>query len=135
VTLRDALSAELAAARRRRDSAVTTALRTTLAALDNAEAIPHPSAAPQDAPRDDPSPTVTSPHFPGALAGLGSGDAARRELTESEMHAIVAHERDDLLSHADRLTRLCRRDEADGARRAAATLTGLLVAPGAPPRP
>ncbi len=135
MTLRDALSAELAAARRRRDSAVTMALRTTLAALDNAEAVPHPSAAPADAGRDDPSPTVSSPHFPGALAGLGSGEVARRVLAESEVRAIVAHERDDLLSHADRLTRLCRRDEADGARRAAATLSGLLGAPSAPPQP
>lgn len=133
MTLRDALAAELAAARQRRDSAATTALRSTLSALANAEAVPHDASAGVSAGSDAVPQAVTSPHFPGARAGLGSAEAPRRALSPEEVRAIVVRERDDLLSHAQRLSRLCRRDEADGARRAADTLTRIVAQAGGPP--
>ena len=117
MTLRDALNSELVAAMQRRDRPVTAALRTTLAALANAEAVPTESPAVS---------TMGTPHIAGATAGLGATEAPRRDLTEDHERAIVARERAELLSHADRLTRLCRRDEADAARRAAATLSDVL---------
>jgi hypothetical protein len=117
VTLRDALTTELADAIRRRDRPVVAGLRTALAALANAEALP---AA-------EPGGTLsTTIHVAGATAGLGATEARRRYLSDEHERALVAHERAELMSHADRLTRLCRHDEADGARRAAAALAAAL---------
>ena len=121
MTLRDALTTELSAAMQRRDRPVIAALRTALAALANAEAVPaHGFGA------GDPSPAGASAHVAGATAGLGTTEAARQTLTPEAERALVAQERVELLSHADRLTRVCRRDEADGARRAADTLARAL---------
>jgi hypothetical protein len=121
VPLRDALTAELAAAMQLRDRAVIAALRTALAALANAEAVPAP-----DPGADAPSPTGSSAHVAGATAGLGATEAERHSLSPQAERAIVAQERIELLAHADRLARVCRRDEADGARRAADTLARAL---------
>jgi hypothetical protein len=122
VTLRDALTAELTTAMQRRDRPVIAALRTTLAALANAEAVP---ARDPEAPSDPPPPGASA-HVAGATAGLGTTEAARQTLTPEAERALVEQERVELLSHADRLTRVCRRDEADGARRAADTLARAL---------
>lgn len=121
MTLRDALASELSSAMQRRDRPVIAALRTALAALANAEAVPaHDSAA------STPSPTGGSTYIAGATSGLGAAEAPRRPLSDEAERALVAQERVELLSHADRLTTLCRRDEADGARRAAETLARAL---------
>jgi hypothetical protein len=125
VTIREALSAQLAAAMRRRDTPVVTALRTALSAAANAEA-----AQPQET-HDN---TLISEHFAGDTAGLGATEVARVDLTEEHVGAIVAHERADLLAHAERLTRLCRHDEADAARRAADALGAVLADAQAPRR-
>lgn len=50
----------------------------------------------------------------------------RRDLDGEQQRAIVGHERADLLAHAERLRRLCRLDEADGALRAADALEAAL---------
>ena len=121
MTLRDVLTTELSAAMQRRDRPVIAALRTTLAALANAEAVPA-----HDTGGSAPSPAGGSTHIAGASAGLGTTEAARRTLTPEAERALVAQERVELLSHADRLTRVCRRDDADGARRAADTLARAL---------
>ena len=68
--IRDRLHRALRDAMRARDSIAGSALRSALAALDNAGAVP-----------PDPAPAVASgPHFAGALAGLGAGEVARRSL-------------------------------------------------------
>jgi hypothetical protein len=121
VTLRDALQSELAAAMQRRDRPVVTALRTTLSQLANAEAVPTPA---------DVDTTKGSQHVAGATGGLGATEAQRATLSEDQVRAIVIGERIELLVHAERLTKMCRRDEADGVRRAADTIAALL-APGA----
>jgi hypothetical protein len=121
VTLRDYLDAELASALRGRDRAVISALRSALSALANAEAIPAP--APMDT-------RAGTPQFAGAVPGLGAGEAPRIALSEEQQREIVAREAAELASHAERLVRLCRRDEADGARRGARVLTRALDAPG-----
>lgn len=116
--IRGALSAELASAMRRRDSAVVSAVRNALSAVANAEASepdePLPAAVP------------VSQHFAGATPGLGATEVARIELSDEQVLELVAHERADLLAHAERLTRLCRRDEADSARRAAGVLAAAM---------
>ena len=79
-TLSDRLRHELLAARRGGDRAVAATLRSTLAALANAEAV---------AVEDDAA-TVTSEY----VAGLGAGatDVPRRVVTEAEQRALVEAE-------------------------------------------
>jgi len=59
------------------------ALRSALAAIANAEAIPVSGSGTAPA---------TSPHFAGTAAGLGAGEAQRRLLTEAEIGQIVETE-------------------------------------------
>jgi hypothetical protein len=110
VAIETSLRDELAAAMRRRDAAVVAVLRTTLAALANAEAAPAPEPDPQASPAD-------SIHVAGATRGLGATEVQRRTLTDEDRRAIVAREAAELAGRVEQLTRLCRRDEADGARR------------------
>lgn len=124
----EALSTELTAAMRRRDTAVVSALRSAQSALANAEATP--DAGPRV---DGAGAPVHSRHVAGATPGLGATEVARVTLTQDQVRTIVDHERADLLAHAERLQRLCRRDEADGARRAADVLASLLDEPGGRP--
>jgi hypothetical protein len=119
VSLHDSLDAELAAALRGRDRAVASAVRSALSALANAEAVP--VAAELDT-------RGGTEHFAGSVAGLGAVEVARSPLTEEQQRAIVAGEVAELNGHAERLVRLCRRDEADGARRAAQVLNRVLHA-------
>ena len=58
------------------------ALRSALAALDNAGAVP-PGPVPAAA---------TGPHFAGAVAGLGAGEVPRRGLAAGEAEQIVRAE-------------------------------------------
>jgi hypothetical protein len=118
MTIRALLSAELTAAMRRRDTAVVTALRNVLSATANAE------AAPLGEPLDR---APLSPHFAGSTPGLAATEVTRVDLTEEQVRAIVDHERAELLAHAERLSRLCRRDEADAARRAAGALADVVA--------
>lgn len=117
MTLRDALQAELASALQQRDRPVASAVRTALSALANAEAVPMAG---------DLDTSSGSTHVAGATSGLASTEAQRRDLSHEQQRALIADERSELLAHAERLTRMCRLDEADGARRAAATLGDIL---------
>ena len=119
VAIEQGLQAELAAAMRRRDSAVVAVLRSALAALANAQAPP------------DDAPTMAaagSEHVAGATPGLGSTEHDRLVLDESDRRAVLAAEAAELAGHVERLTRLCRVDEADGARRGLRVLAGVLDA-------
>ena len=100
--LRLALRARLTAAMRERDRGAVAALRTALAALDNAEAVPL-----ADLPRRLAGPSG-SEHVAGAAVGVGAAEADRRELAEDDEHAIVAAEVASLLEAA-----LHRRDAGD----------------------
>ncbi len=64
--LRAALRAGLVTALKARDTDAVTALRTAIAAIDNAQAAPAPAAA--------------SAHIAGARSGAGYTEAARRQL-------------------------------------------------------
>lgn len=81
--LRAGLAAALKDAIRARDTIAASALRTTLSAIANAEAVAtqmHPTA------------TIGSPHFAGAAAGLGAGEVARRHLSAADVYAVVRAE-------------------------------------------
>jgi uncharacterized protein len=78
VPLRDRLRAAVPAAMKARDRRTTSALRSALAAIDNAEAVEI---------RD-----VRAGAIEMSPVGLGAAEVARRELTEAEVAAIVRGE-------------------------------------------
>jgi uncharacterized protein YqeY len=101
-----------------RDTVAAAGLRSALAAIANAEAVPLPAASP--GPRARPAPQ-SSPHFAGAVAGLGAAEVSGREVTEDEAAAIAAAEAADrraaardyqAAGHADRAHRLRREAQA-----------------------
>jgi len=63
-----------------RDRAAVAALRSAIAAIDNAQAVPAPA------------PPRSGGVIAGAASGLRAGDAPRRELSEGDVVAIVAAE-------------------------------------------
>lgn len=104
--VRARLNQALREALRGRDRAATSALRSALAAIANAEAV---DASAQRAP------ATGSEHFAGAAAGPGAAEAARKELTETAVQDIVRAEITDRQTaigqyqsggHAERADRL-----------------------------
>lgn len=87
--LRDALRAELTAAMKRRDRVGLAACRSALGAIDNAES--HGVAAPR------------AGAVEAAAVGVGAAEAARRELTEDDIRAVVTAEITERLAAADQL--------------------------------
>ncbi|MET7484432.1 hypothetical protein [Streptomyces sp. NPDC005538] len=88
---------------RARDKVAVSALRATLAALDNAEAVPVDEGG------------TRSPALELSPVGVGATEAARRELSESGVVDIVRAEAGERLeaaaqltapAHADRVARL-----------------------------
>lgn len=79
--LRQRLRAALPAAMKARDRAATTALRATLAAIDNAEAVGPAESLPG-----------TSLAIEQVPIGAGATEVARRALTDAEVEAIVRGE-------------------------------------------
>jgi uncharacterized protein YqeY len=110
--LREALPPALKA----RDRVAMAALRSALAAIGNAQAVEAPPA-----PR---SAGVVA----GAVAGLGAGEAPRRELSESEIVAIVGAEVADRLAAATDYERAGRADAAARLTAEADVLAALLAA-------
>jgi uncharacterized protein len=76
-----------------RDRTASTALRSALAAIDNAEAVD------LDVFSDD---RLGSEHVTGAVSGLGAAERPRREVGDEEIVAII---RDELGQHLDAATR------------------------------
>ena len=93
--IRARMQAEIAAALKARDAQRVSVLRTTLAAVANAEAVDQSAAV------------------------AATGDVERRQLSAADIRAIVVRERDELRSDADGLGALGRPEAADLAARAA----------------
>jgi hypothetical protein len=101
--LRHRLQTALRVALKDRDKAAVDAIRSVLAAIDNAEAVdakPASTTAP------------TSSHIAGAVSGAGAAEAARRELSEDDVRAIVRAEVRHLRSNADEYQRLGKDEDA-----------------------
>ena len=113
--LRSRLQADLTASLRARDKATAAALRTTLSAIANAEAVPTEASLPADG-------SVIA----GATAGLGSAEAPRRDLTEQDVLAIIAAERAELSAAATELEQHGATDRAAELHAAAAVLDAYL---------
>jgi uncharacterized protein len=107
--VRSRLQAALRAAMKERDAAAMSALRSALAAIDNAAAVPasrQGPAAPSEAPPSENVPIA------GGVAGLGS-EVARRAVTEEEAAAIAAAEAADRRAAASDYRAAGRADRAD----------------------
>ena len=106
--VRAQMQADLKTAMKDRDSSTVAVLRATLGALANAEA-------------------VTAPTGPVSFtAAAGATEAARRELTDDDVRAIVERERDELLVAADERASLGLPDDASALRVQAALLERYL---------
>jgi uncharacterized protein len=113
------LRRDLAVAVRARDPVATSALRSALAAIENAGAAD---------PAEAPEPGVGRSPIAGSVRGLGAAEVRRRELTAAEVEEIVRAEVAGRLAAAGDYLRLGRRDRAERLRAEAAVLTRYLPA-------
>ncbi|MFC9926483.1 hypothetical protein [Streptomyces sp. NPDC127190] len=102
---------------RARDKAAVSALRATLAALDNAEAVPVDETGPRGSALE---------HTP---VGVGVTEAARRELSERGVVDVVRAEAAERLAAAAHLTAPAHADRAARLRAEAAVLLRFLDGP------
>jgi uncharacterized protein len=112
--IRSRLQTALRAAMKERDAVAVSGLRSALAAIANAEAVPLPTAPSGRPPAGD-------QHVAGSVPGPGGGEASRRAITEDEATAIAVAEvterrtaaRDyEAAGHPDRARRLLREARA-----------------------
>ncbi len=112
--VRDRLRAALGMAMKARDRERVSALRSALARIENAEAVP-----------------LTEDFRAGAVEnaalGAGAADAARRDLSEREQRSLVQAEADEADAAAAQVESLDP-DRADRLRRTAADLRALVCA-------
>lgn len=113
--MRQRLRSALTAAMRRRDRVAVSALRSGLAAIDNAEAV------------DRPADVNGSLAIEQIAVGLGANEVGRRLLTEAEMAAIVGAEATDRDAAAGDYDRLGQPDRAAQLRAEAAVLRSHLT--------
>lgn len=101
-------------AMRRREGEAVAALRETLAAIDNAEAV---------APRA--VPTAGDGPIAGAVSGLGAGEVQRRQLSGEEVAAVIARELEERREAVATYEKLGRTEEADRLRKQVQLLESL----------
>ena len=116
-TLRAALRQGLTAALKARDTEALAALRTAIAAIDNAEAVP---AADMQAP-------LTSADIAGASSGVGSTEAIRQSLSVGQLRDIVSEQIAECAREADRYDALGQPDAAHRLRHRARILAAHLA--------
>ena len=119
------LRRDLTAALKARDRATAAVLRATLAAVENAQALPVDEAR---AVLADSAARQTGGEAPVVTAAVGAGaaEATRRHLTDDEVRAIVAREADERLSAAEAYQRAGQDEQAARLRAEAAVLRRYL---------
>ena len=119
-----------------RDQQAVAALRSTLARIDNAEAV---DADGLDDDGLDAEPALYSgeghPAVAGSVLGIGAAEVDRRVLTPEEMAAIVRDDVEEREIAAEVLVRVGRPDQAERLRAQNKLLTTYLTPPGSPPEP
>jgi uncharacterized protein YqeY len=113
MSLRVRLRQALPEAMRARDKTAVSALRSTLAALDNAEAVPERAEDARAALEQAP-------------VGVGVTEARRRELSEPAVAEVVRAEADERLEVAEQLTAPEHAERVARLRAEAAVLLGFL---------
>jgi uncharacterized protein len=114
----------LLSARKDRDAARVSALRSALSAIDNAGAVPTAtlgSATPVDMNPDAPA----SGTIAGGVDGLGAAEVARRELSDTQIRQLMHAEIDERLAAASEIDRT-HTERAATLRAEAAVLSDLL---------
>jgi uncharacterized protein YqeY len=140
---------DLVDAMKARDQQAVAALRSTLAAIDNAEAVDAEEldaeeldaeeldAEELDAEELDDGPALSTgeghPPVAGSVLGVGAADVERRVLTPEETADVVRDEVTAREVAADVLERSGRADQAERLRAQAKLLTTYLDPPGSPP--
>lgn len=115
--MRASLRDDLTAALKARDRVAVTALRSALAAIDNAEAVP------VDLPLDS---VTGNGHVAGSAPGLGTAEAERRHLTEAALRSIIENEVRERSVAAEEYEQLGRNDLAERLRAEAEVLSRYL---------
>jgi uncharacterized protein len=114
--MREDLRNALPTAMRARDKIAVSALRSALAALDNAEAVAGET------------PTETSSaHVAGAVVGLGAAEVARRELSAADIAAVLEQEIAERLDAADQAVHHGQHEHAERLRAEAQILQPYLA--------
>jgi uncharacterized protein len=111
---RTRLRSALLAARKARDNTRVSALRSALAAIDNAE-------TPGDVSVDATSTTIA-----GAVTGLGAAEVNRRELSDGQIRDLLTAEVDERLTAAQQLAAAGHDDRAAALRAEADVITGAM---------
>ena len=114
--VRLALRQRLTKALRERDQPTAAAIRSAIAALENAEAVPTSQGAV----------AATSTHVAGAAIGVGAAEAERLALDEATESAILRAEVDSLIEAAREYEWLGRGERAAEARAAADELSTVV---------
>lgn len=99
-----------------RDAVAVSALRTALAAIDNAEAVPP----------DEADLLASGGPVAGSVAGLGASDVRRRDLTGADVERIVRAEAAERLAAAGEYERRGQPDRAARLRAEASVLSSYL---------
>ena len=115
--MRSSLRRDLARAIKARDAVAAAALRSALAAIENAEAVDPPPLS---------GGSASHPHIAGSISGLGATEAARRDLTAAEVEEIVRREMVERLTAAGEYERLGHAARADRLREEARVLSHYL---------
>lgn len=115
--LRAALRDRLNAAMRVRDRQTMGAIRSVLAALENAEAVPVEERGTAEA---------TSDQVAGTAAGLGAGEAHRRVLSPDEERALIEREIAELRASSAELAAVGHPERSAELLRAAEIVEGAL---------
>lgn len=112
--MRTSLRNDLTTAIKARDRVAVAALRSALAAIENAEALPV----------EEPTATRTgNEHVVAAAIGAGAAEAERRHLTDNDIRSIVENEIEERSSAAGEYERAGRGDAAERLRAEAAVLS------------
>ncbi|RIU00528.1 GatB/YqeY domain-containing protein [Mycobacteroides abscessus] len=113
--LRATMRADLCVAMKARNSRAISALRTAIAAIDNAESV---DSTAEIAP--------ASAHIAGATIGLGTAEVPRRSLSPAQVHAILRAQIDERSAEADRYETLGQIEAAEGLRGEAQIIAAYL---------
>lgn len=113
------LRRDLTAAIKARDRVAVAALRSTIAAIENAESVDVDVAGRS---------TTSSEHVAGSTAGVGSADVERRVLSGGDVIAIVGLQVEERSLAADQYEKLGQVDQAERLRSEAALLRRYLPA-------
>jgi uncharacterized protein len=116
--VRQRLRYALTAAMKERDAVAVGALRSVLAAIDNAEAVDAGQARP---------PEVSHARLAATVSGLGAGDIVRRSLTDAELEQVVRREVTERVSAAAEYERAGQREHAEQLRREAQVIDDCLL--------